>query len=217
MEEIIGDKLSGPVQGDVFGAVQLVPGKRGLALYLDGVDQRVNLGNQRHSCMGDFSQCANGFVMAMWLKMHRYDPAGNTFSTDTYYMNNGANSKKAIGVALIMRASKLLFVFRTRTETWNMFDDEVIQLNTWYHVVMAWNTASGGKVYINGALRLHAQTGESMTNNNDPVGNENFVLGDTNNGAPKYPAEMTLDELRFWDAVMKDHEVLALYAADLLP
>ena len=66
-------------------------------------------------------------------------------------------------------------------------------------------------------LVSRAQIGESMVNNNDPVGNENFVLGDTNNGAPKYPAEMTLDELRFWDAVMKDHEVLNLYAADLLP
>ena len=217
MEEIIAGKLSGSVQGDIIGAVQLVPSKQGLALHLDGTGQRVNLGNQRHNYMGDFSQCTKGFVMAMWLQMHKYDPVGGTYSTDACYMSSGGHTRNAIGITLIMRESKLLLAFRAATKVWALLDDEVIQLNTWYHIVMAWNTASGGKAYINGALRRHDQAGESMASNREPVGREDFVIGDVNYGAPKYPADMTIDELRFWDAVMEDHEVLDLYAADLLP
>ena len=216
MEEITGGQLSGSVQGEVIGAARLVPGKQGLALYLSG-NQRVNWGNQRHNCMGNFNLCTNGFVMAMWLQMHKHDPPGAGHFTDTCYMSSGGTTKNAIGVALLMRVNKLLFVFRLPTKTWNLFDDEFIQLNTWHHVVMAWNEASGGKAYINGALRVHLQTGQGMTNNQNPAGYEDFVIGDLNKGAPKLPAEMTIDELRFWDVVMEDHEVLALYAADLLP
>ena len=64
MEKMAVGKILGPILGDVVGDVKLVPGKRGNALYTNGIDQRVNLGNQRDSCMGDLSKCNNGFVVA---------------------------------------------------------------------------------------------------------------------------------------------------------
>ena len=67
MEEITGGQLTGSVQGVLVGDVKLVSGKQGRALYLNGLDQRVSLGNQRHNCMGDLNKCINGFVVALWM------------------------------------------------------------------------------------------------------------------------------------------------------
>ena len=49
MEEILGGELSGSVPGAIVGVVKLIRGVRDQALYVNGLDQRVDLGNHRHS------------------------------------------------------------------------------------------------------------------------------------------------------------------------
>ena len=213
MEEIASGKLSGSVQGDLFGdvnLVNLVPGKLGRALYVNGINQRVNLGNQRHNCMGDLSQCNNGFVMAMWIQMHANDG-------DKYYISSGGQTGTSIGVVMMMRDKKLIVWFRTSTRLWEVRYRRVVSLNTWYHVVLAWNIANGGKAYINGVLASHDQDGYSQTSNTQPNSYVNFMLGASNRDPNVNPGEMTLDELRIWDAVMDDQEILSLYVADAFP
>ena len=214
MEQIVGGQLSGSVTGVVVGDVELVPGKQGNALYVNGLNQKVNLGNQRHNCMGDLSKCTNGFVMAMWLQMHQYDDPGQY--TDEYYITNGGHTKNAIGVALLMRERKMLAMFRTETRYWENSYDKDFSLNTWYHVVLVWNTTSGSKVYVNGALRIHNQGGMSLNNNQNSNGFSDFVLGDNNGDATDKAGEMTLDELRIWNIVIDDQEVWKLYVADVM-
>ena len=207
MEEIAGEKLSGSVQGVIVGDVKLVPGKQNQALYVNGIDQRVNLGNQRHSCMGDLSKCNKGFIMAMWIQMHNND--------DTeYYISNGGQTYKSIGVAVMLRDKKLRAVFRTATHTWDLIHDGTVYLHTWYHIVLVWNIAIGGKVYMNGVLINHDQDGSRLASNQEPDAYVDFILGATNWNFI-YPGEMTLDELRIWDAVMNDQEIFNLYAADV--
>ena len=94
MEKMVDGKLLGPVLGNVVGDVELVRGKRGKALYTNGINQRVNLGNQRDSCMGDLSKCNNGLVMAMWLQTHRYtEPDEPGFYTrEEYYISSGGHT-----------------------------------------------------------------------------------------------------------------------------
>ena len=207
MEEIDGGQLSGSVQGVIVGDVKLVPGKRGRALYVNGVNQRVNLGNQRHNCMGDLEKCNNGFIMAMWIQMHKHD--------DTeYYISNGGQTHQSIGVAMTLRKRKIKAAFGTATRTWDSIYDADVDMQTWYHVVLAWDIATGGKLYINGLLVSHDQNGSTLTSNKQPKAYVDFILGASNRDY-KNPGEMTLDELRIWDAVMDDQDVLGVYAADV--
>ena len=215
MDEIVGGEVSGSVPGAVVGDVKLVRGVRGQALYMNGIDQRVDLGNQRHNCMGDLSKCKNGFVMAMWLQMHKYDEPG--LYTDEYYISNGGHATRSIGVALLMREKKLLAMFRTETRLWEAYYDDGVSLHTWYHVVMVWSSASGGYIYINGALGSHNQQGESWNSNQQPNTFLNFILGDANTDPPIDPGEMTLDELRIWDMAMDDQGAWKLYSTDAFP
>ena len=206
MEEIVERELSGSVQGDLIGDVKLVPGKRGHALYVNGVDQWVNIGNQRHNCMGDLIQCNNGFVMAMWIQMH-------SNNGDKYYISNGGQTYRSMGVGMMMRDKKNLVKFRTATRKWVIVYDTAVYLHTWYHVVLAWDIVSGGKIYINGILVSHDQGGSNANANTEPNAYVDFIIGTQNKGFTN-PGEMTLDELRIWDALWDDQEILGLYAAD---
>ena len=215
MEQIFGEVLSGSIQGAVIGDVKLIRGVRGQALYVNGIDQRVNLGNQRHSCMGDLRKCNNGFVMAMWLQMHKYDEPGPY--NDEYYISNGGHTMKSIGIALLMREKQLLAMFRTETRLWEVYYGNGFSLHTWYHVVLTWSTTSGGYIYINGALASHNQQGQSLTSNREGDAFTNFILGDANTNPPSDPGEMTLDELRIWDTDMDEQGAWSLYAAEMFP
>ena len=211
MEEVVGGELSGSVPG---AKVKLIRGVRDQALYVNGLDQRVDLGDQRHNCMGDLSKCNNGFVMAMWLRMHAYDEPGPY--NDEYYISNGGQTATSIGVALLMREKKLLAMFRNETRQW-VVHYENFCLHKWCHIVLAWSLAAGGNVYINGALASFYQEGQAGNNNLQGNIYVNFILGDSNQDPPQNPGEMTLDELRIWDAVSDDQWVWALYAKDALP
>ena len=214
MEEVIGGELFGSIPGAIIGEVKLIPGMRGQALYVNGIDQRVDLGNQRHNCMGDLSKCNNGFVMAMWLRMHKYDEPGPY--NHEYYISNGGQTINSIGIALLMREKTLLALFRTETRLWEIHYGN-FYLQKWYHVVLAWSLTTGGKVYINGALVSYNQEGKAGNNNRQGNTYVNFMLGDSNKDPPKFPGEMTLDELRIWDAVPDEQLVWALYAGDAWP
>ena len=41
------------------------------------------------------------------------------------------------------------------------------------------------------------------------------MLGDRNHEPPGYPGEMTIDELRIWDAMMNETDVWNIYAGDV--
>ena len=215
MEEVIGGELSGSIPGAVIGDAKLIRGVRSQALYVNGLDQRVDLGDQRHNCMGDLNKCNRGFVMAMWLRIHRYDGPGGL--NDAYYISNGGHTSKSMGVALLMREQRLLVMFRTENRLWKVYYENDVSLHAWYHVVLTWSITSGGNVYINGALAGHNQGGQSGFYNREGNTFINFVLGDNNQNPPQQPGEMTLDELRIWDIITDDQWIWELYAADALP
>ena len=159
--------------------------------------------------MGDLNKCNKGFVMAMWIQMHNND---NT----EYYISNGGQTHKSIGVAMMLKDKKLRTVYRTATHVWDLSFDGAVSLHTWYHMVLVWNVVNGGKVYMNGVVINHDQNGSTVASNRKPNAFVDLILGDTNRDFI-YPGEMTLDELRIWDAVMDDQDILGLYAADVFP
>ena len=208
MEEIVGTSLLGSVNGDIHGDVQLVPGKRNNALYTNGQDQWVDLGNQRSNCMGDLNKCENGFVMAMWLQMHPYD------SSEKYYITSGGHTRQSMGVALLMQGKQLKVSFRTASWRWDLTYPTQPIPSTWYHVVLTWTAENGAHIYINGAIGAADKEGYSYASNRNGDTYTKFVLGTESTNPATACGEMTIDELGIWDAVMNQQDIWSLYAAD---
>ena len=213
MEEIVDGVLLGSVGGVLNGDVELVAGKQRRALYTNGLDQWVDLGNQRDNCMGGLEKCSHGFVMAMWLKMHRYHKPGTT--DDEYYLTNGGHTKHSMGIVLLMRAKSFLVFFRTATRYWQITTTTQNTLYTWHHLVLTWDATNGGKVYVNGMLDGEERLGISYRSNWAGDTYTKFIVGCESTFPPRSAAEMTLDELRIWDAVMNAQQVWVLYVADI--
>ena len=197
MDDIAAGVLVGSVNGDIIGGAQLVGGKKGKALNTNGLDQCVDLGNQRDNCMGNLDNCHTTFVMAMWLRMHRYDDLGA--NNDEYYITSGGHTDRSMGVALLMREKSIRVIFRTASRVWELSYTTEPKLHTWYHVFLSWSNADGGRVYINGMLGGEDRLGTSHVNNLDGNAYNKFLLGCESTFPFSGAGQMTLDNLRIWD------------------
>ena len=212
MDEIINRKLVGTFPGNTEGNVVLVEGKANKALYTNGIDQWVNIGNHRDKCLGNLTGCSKGFVMALWLKARQDVSAGG----NEYYINSGGHTYQSIGMTLLQQNGDLVASFRTESRYWRA-DVTGFESQVWYHVVLAWTGERGEQVYLDGCLH-QADEGRNWANNQNPIYND-FVFGNANtalNGGG-VAGEMTLDEVRVWDADMDGEDVWEIYLADILP
>ena len=217
MEEIATDKLQDSHEGIVTGDASLLVGKSGKALYTNGVDQWVNFGNQRHSCLGNRTLCCKGFVMAFWLKAYRYDDVG---LFDEYYLSSGGQTSQSVGVAVFMQNSKLTVEVRNESVTWSAsrisFD-----INIWNHVALTWSGADGGQlyIYVNGNLVAENLHGTKQVNNGVKTLND-FVLGSSNFADEvvkmEYAGEMSMDQLRVWDALFDSKAMKDIHENELM-
>ena len=215
MDKFAGRVVLGSANGSLIGGAQLVGGKVGKALHTNGLDQWVDLGDQRDNCMGNIDNCNRGLVMAMWLRMHRYDDPGR--NNDEYYITKGGHTERSMGVALLLREKIITVYFRTASKVWELnYDTEVI-LDTWYHVALSWSRIYGGKIYINGMLGGEDGLGTSHVSNLDGDTYTTLSLGCDNTSPPSGAARMTLDELRVWDEMFADMPARYLYSKNAQP
>ena len=209
MDEIKDRKLVGTYLGDIVGDVSMVQGKVNKALYTNGIDQWVNMGKHRDKCLGNLTRCSKGFTMALWLKAHQ--DGGNE-----YYINSGGHTSQSIGMTLLQQHGDLVASFRNESMHWRA-DVTDFESQVWYHVALAWTGEKGVQVYLDGCLR-QTDEGVKKGNNQNPIYND-FVFGKANtalNGSD-VAGEMTLDEVRVWDADMDGEDVWKMYLADILP
>ena len=211
MDEFENGKLVGTFLGILVGSVELVPGKLNKALYTNGIDQWVNIGNQRDKCLGNLNRCTKGFVMALWLK--GYVATGNE-----YYVNSGGHTSLSMGMTLLEQNGYLVAEFRTESVRWRV-DVSGFESHVWYHVVLVWTEEGGEQVYLNGCLCGRMDAGISHTSNGQSSYTD-FVLGNANTaltGGTTFAGEMNLDEVRVWDADLDEEGGWKLYSSDILP
>ena len=202
MNTIKNGNLVGTIDGTIFGGAELVAGKKGLALYTNGVDQYVDFGYQGDTCLGYFIFCTQGWVTAFWMQ-----PRNN--SIFGVIMDTGVGSNRGHGLSWYLGELKAYFV--TDNKFWflsSMFNYEP----GWIHVVVTWSQCHGVKLYINGGLAtMHIGTiSSTVADDNIP---RLLKLG-TNTKDNTDMFKGTLDELRIWDTIMSDGDVQALYITD---
>ena len=209
-DEVVNGQIVGFTPGVISGDVQLVEGKASKAVYTDGVhDQFVNLGNLRQYCVGDLRLCQHGLTISLWLRPHVKK------SGAYHYFTNGGHTRESIGVLLAQKYSGLMAFFRNDTGPWEISRIPFEALN-WYFVTMVWGPNSGARLYLNGCL-----AGEDLTLKND-ASNSNgqyndFILGASNIATHRASTriEMTMDELKIWDAQMTENQVWELYLSHI--
>ena len=212
MDEIKNGKLVGTYPGTLDGSVSLVQGKVNKALYTNGINQWVNIGKHRDECLGNLRLCSKGYVMALWLKVHIHVTSGS----NEYYINNGGHTQNSMGMSLHQKSVGLCASFRTLSKLWFAVVPDFESL-MWYHIVMTWTEEGGLRVYMDGCLRQKAD-GADSTNNQNPSTTDFFVFGNANTDlSGSFAGEMTLDDVRVWDADMNGEDVWKIYLHDIFP
>ena len=201
MEIIENGNLIGSINGTVVGA-ELMTGRKGLALHTNGVDQYVDFGYRGDTCLGYFILCVHGWVAAFWLRR------GNNNRPIPTIMSTGAVANRGIGIA--MNFDRGMVLFRGDSKEWHLEGGLILE-QVWAHVVVTWQLYSGAKLYIDGEL-VAAVT--CPTNHPGPSTEETCFILAAGGCQHTHGFKGSLDELRVWDTVMSDEEVLALYTVD---
>ena len=202
---MVDGHIAGNTSGLIRGDAPLVDGKVGKALYTNGFNQSVNLGNVRHTCLGNISKCRNGLSITLWLKPHN---AG----TEIYYMTNGGQTKDAIGIHLLQKNLGFSISFRNESGYWNIQNVQ-FELLHWYHITMVFIPNTAARLFLNGCLAKEQHAFTQIRSNRVGTYND-LILGDTNKPSHQnggYQSEMTIDELMMWDAVMDEHKVWDIF------
>ena len=202
-DEVVDGEILGFTNGTVEGDAPLVKGKVGKAVYTNGFNQSVNLGNVRHTCMGNITKCKNGLSISVWVK-----PYGTGVRV---FMTNGGHTHRSIGINLMQKNPGFLITIRNETGFWQA-ENVQFEPGHWYHIMMVWVPNTVARLFVNGCLAKEAYTFVKITGNRNPNEN-NFMIGASNTPSDlnKYRAEMSMDELKLWDAVMDDNKVWEVF------
>ena len=79
----------------VLGTPQLVTGKVGSAILLDGRQDALDFGDRSNDCFGNLDLCPHGLLLSLWLRPEN-------LQDKAYYLSSGNN-----GVSVSYRARKL--------------------------------------------------------------------------------------------------------------
>ena len=202
METIHNGTLVGSINGTIIGGAELLKGKNGLALYTNGVNQYVDFGYQGDTCLGYFIGCTHGWVTALWVKRE------SSLRTSVI-MDTGLRANR--GVWIYWSRGGLLLAHFASGQGDSIVRAIVNHEQVWLHVVATWQSYYGTKLFVNGKLMATDDTELSMPNNQSIV-TRSFVVGASSSYDRKF--EGSVDELRVWDTVISQEDVLALYAAD---
>ena len=152
MERIDDDTLIGSINGTVINGAQISSDAVfGHSLALDGSSQYINLGNQRHACLGTLHLCSDGITVALWIK-----PEFNGHENQ-YILDGGGGTTKSHGISIFVHDPSIIQVtsrklvnnsvaIRYRVET------EII-LQEWHHVAVVLPPEGMASLYLDGCLK----------------------------------------------------------------
>ena len=201
MDDIQGSVLQGTIVGTVYGGANIVPGRVGGALRLNGVDQNVKFGPHPSACYHAFQECPHGVTWAMWLKLEG-QPHSVILETGGC---DGATGYK------LLRNSIGVFKIRIKNTT-HTHDIELKywKLGYWVHLMFSLHPVTGGALYLNGcrvtdtAYRYFVYTKFRYVNRGIPS-----VLG--SKGCNKKYSAMDIDSLLIWYDILTPEDVWKFY------
>ncbi len=172
---------------------QWLGGKQGKGLNFDGSDDMVSAGTSA-------SLEVQSHTLSAWVN-------GADFScpSGTCIIASKSGSIGSGGVEWGIRDSVLALAYYDGGVRGWYQDSTTLSLNTWYHVVIAWNQSAGEvKFYVNGTLSSTVPT----TSGTISYAGDTFVIGKQSQN-PFWSGN--LDDLRIYNRVLGATEITALY------
>ena len=201
--------IEGSTVGVTAGAVELVKGKVNRALYTNGIDQYVNLGNLRQFCVGNILHCQNGLTVSFWINPLIKKPGS------FFYLDNGGSTMLSIGINILQQNEALCANFRDDTHHWSISGVSFVPMH-WYHVIIVWGGSSGLHFYLNGCLAAVKLSPRFEINTPNGPYND-LILGTTTTTSFRslVSGEMLMDELKMWDAELSQDQVWNVFVSHL--
>ncbi len=156
------------------------------ALNFDGIDDQVDM--PLPTVFDDVAN--NDITIEMWV-----NPETAVFSRLLFAQKTASN---------FMSVSYSGPIFFYVNNTVGVSTLSALPLNTWTHVTARWNaTTQTAEVFFDGIIQATTNGGTSSTGTDDKM-----TLGSRTNSAQFFPG--TLDEIRIWDVLRSDAEILAI-------
>jgi hypothetical protein len=194
--------------GTVMGGAQIVEGKIGNALKLDGKDDYVDCGKDASLNMGE-----GDFSIEYWVKYGVVSEKCYIFikmKPEANYTGYHGSISETGNVSFDVQSHNASNTFRV--DTVNTFDD-----NKWHHVVCRADRSetpadAGLNIYVDGVkqeLSIRTGTGDIMAS----IDNEhNFYIGTLFNVSRGFFSG-TVDEVRVYNKLLNENEILKNFAS----
>ena len=190
-----------------FGVYAMSNGYVGRGLTLNGNDQWVEFGSHQDSCFGNVSHCNHGFSFALWVKFGSKpdDPS------HCQYVFASGDVTRADSFEVCRSAGKL-HVAVTDQNRKCLSSTHPVQQYVWFHVALTWNAGVCLTVLIDGAPLSQPITTNVSLPDQDP-GIQVTVGKRPGSNMAAYIADVTVDELYFWETWMRNVEIWKVYTA----
>ena len=169
----------------VYGHPNILPGKIGNAVNLNGYREYISLGEMANACLSDLSKCMYGLTVAMWIKF-------TELSDNTYYIDSGNK-----GFKLFYKNGALNAEFQSGMNRWNTSWGNV-QKGRWYFLELSWHPDNGIEMFVDqesvarNAVLRKKNPDESTRDSNVYIGRANTYMRNE-----RYAAA-TIDDLEMW-------------------
>ena len=213
MEILNGNVLVGTLDGTATNIVSLASdGKVGNALYVNGVDQCVDLGNQRHTCLGSLHLCTEGITVALWFKV------GDSTVNSIYLLSTGGETSESHGLSIYYHENTESIRSRFRkldapTVDTAIFTSPLIYAvprHEWHHVITTWQPNGDAVLYVDGVER-YTLAGAPDAATHNPTYNTVRIGCKNRDDTPRYYTGY-IDELIVFYTVKDAAQASSMYA-----
>ena len=207
MDDIIGNKVQGSIDGTVKNGASLVAGKFGNAICTDGIRQYIDYGIHQRECFCNQDACAEGVTFSVWFKVHSVS-ASSVSAIDT-----GATSRSSSGVYMKYFPNRDIKLSIKWDQMYDYYTVPNFPLHTWIHLAFTWTRQNGIRGFINECdVDVSDSKGfASRTIRADPITETSrFTVGAGRSGTLGF-GRMSLDELIAWNNVLEPAEIWQLF------
>ena len=203
MDDIQGSILQGTTTGIVRGGANIVPGRVGGALHLNGIDQNVNFGPYTSACYHTFQECPGGVTWAMWLKLEGQ-------RSSVLILDTGGRDPSSMGYCIWYWSIGIFQIVIKNTTHYHLLDVKNWELGQWVHLVFSAHPATSAAMYLNGCRVRDRPFRHSLyTRGHDLNRYHPFVIGSDATGY-NY-AVMDIDNLLIWYNILTPNDIWKLY------
>ena len=179
----------------------------GGAIYLNGIDQYVDLGHSM-DCWAKPEYCACGHTLALWVKFGPDDVAPNTHRL--VLSSGGRNNHKYHGLVFNYDDDKI--VYKVKTLSTNYYYNAPRPLNgVWFHIALTLDKETGIQVFMDGVENPGGanHVTPKMVAVEDP--DMDGVMVGTQAPTPGHFGEMYLADLKFYHRKLNAYQAYRLY------